>query len=98
MQLVQLVEDVEEEKVLTRQDEQPVANTAEYFPAAQLPVTADSPVVAQYEPAVQALHALSPADEAKVPSRQEVQTDADAAEYFPATQLPLTADSPEVAQ
>ncbi len=95
---MQLVEDVEEEKVLTGQDEQTDADAAEYFPEAQLPVTADSPVVAQYEPAVQAPHALSPADVAKVPSRQEEQTEADAAEYFPATQLPLTADSPEVAQ
>ncbi len=67
VQFVQLVEDVEEEKVLTGQDKQTDAEAAEYFPAAQLPVTADSPVVAQYEPAVQALHALSPADAAKVP-------------------------------
>ena len=47
---------------------------------------------------MQALHALNPADAAKVPTRHEEQTDADAAEYFPAMQLPVTADKPAVPQ
>ena len=85
-------------KVPIKQDEQTEADAAEYFPATQLPLTADSPVVAQYDPAEHAVQALNPADAAKVPIKQEEQTDTDAAEYFPATQLPLTADSPEVAQ
>ena len=105
----------EEEKDPARQEEQMVANAAEYIPAAQLPVTADKPAEAQDDPAVQALHALIPADaakepakqlvqldedamEEKVPTKQDEQTCAEAAEYFPAAQLPVTADSPVVAQ
>ena len=63
-----------------RQDEQTDAEEAEYFPAAQLPVTADNPVVAQYDPAVQAAHTLNPADAAKVPVEQLEQADEDADE------------------
>jgi len=84
--------------VLAGHGEQTVADAAEYFPAAQLSVTAESPAVAQYEPAVQALHALNPADAAKVPAKQDEQTDADEAEYFPAAQISVIADKPFVAQ
>ena len=73
-------------------------DTTAYLPAVHAPVTADSPEVAQYDPAEHIVHALKPAEAAKVPIKQDEQTEADAAEYFPATQLPLTADSPEVAQ
>jgi len=38
---------VVEEKVPAGQDEHTLAAEAEYFPATQLPVTADKPVVAQ---------------------------------------------------
>jgi len=64
-----------EVKVPTGQDEQTDAEVPEYVPAAQMPVTADNPVVAQYDPAVQALHTLSPADAAKLPVVQLVQLD-----------------------
>ncbi len=97
-QLVQLDEDAAELKVPNTQDEQTLAEAAEYFPAAQPPDNADSPVVAQYDPAEHAVHALNPADAAKWPIKQEEQTEADAAEYFPTAQPPVTADSPEVAQ
>ena len=60
-QLEQTEEDAVEVKVLARQDEQTVAEEAEYFPAAQLPVTADKPVVAQYDPVVHAEQLEEPA-------------------------------------
>ena len=72
----QLVAPALDAYVPSRQYEQTVADTLEYFPAAQIPVTADNPVVAQYEPAVQALHApLNPAAAANVPMEQLVQLD-----------------------
>jgi hypothetical protein len=46
-----------------RQLEQTEAEAAEYFPTAQLPVTAERPVVAQYDPAGQLVHALAEAAE-----------------------------------
>ena len=73
-------------------------DTTAYLPAVHAPLTAESPVVAQYDPAEHAVHALNPADAAKVPIKQDEQTEADAAEYFPTIQIPHTADSPEVAQ
>ena len=73
-------------------------DTTAYLPAVHAPLTAESPVVAQYDPAEHAVQVLNPADAAKVLIRQDEQTEADAAEYFPATQIPLNADSPEVAQ
>ncbi len=85
-------------KVPTKQDVQTEADAAEYFPATQLPVTEESPVLEQYEPAVQALHALNPAEAAKDPARQEEQMIAETAEYFPAAQLPVAADNPVIAQ
>ncbi len=87
-----------EVNVPTKQEEQIEADAAEYIPAVQLPVTDDNPAAAQYEPAEQAVHELNPADAAKLLIKQDEQTEADEAEYFPAMQLPLTADSPEVAQ
>jgi len=51
-QVEQLVVDAADEYVPVRQLEHTVAEAAEYFPAAQLPVTAVKPVVAQYDPAV----------------------------------------------
>jgi len=46
-QLEHLKEDNDAEKVPATQDEHSEADADEYCPAAQLPVTADSPVVAQ---------------------------------------------------
>ena len=43
-----------------RQDEHTVADAAEYVPTAQLPVTVDNPVVAQYDPAVHAEQLVDP--------------------------------------
>ena len=57
-QLEQVVDDAEAENFPTKHEEQTVADVAEYVPAAQLSVTAVSPVVAQYEPEGQALHEL----------------------------------------
>jgi len=51
------------------------AAATEYLPAAQLPVTADNPVVPQYDPAAQEVHTLNPADAAKVPLEQLEQLD-----------------------
>ncbi len=82
----------------TRHEEQTVADAAEYLPAAQFPVTNVSPVVAQYDPAKQAVHALDPVDATYVPVRQDEHTVADAAEYFPVAQRPVTAVSPVVEQ
>ncbi len=76
-QLVQLDEVAAELKVPITQDEQTLAEAAEYVPTAQPPVTADSPEVAQYDPAVQAEHELEPADAWKVPATHEVQLEAD---------------------
>ena len=39
---------------------QPVANEAEYWPAAHTPVTAARPATAQYEPAGHETHVLDP--------------------------------------
>jgi len=39
-----------------------VDDTAEYFPAAQAPVTALRPLVAQYEPPGHAVHVLDPVE------------------------------------
>ena len=72
---VQLSEPLDIAYLPPGQREHTVAEELEYDPAAQLPVTADKPVVAQYDPAVQALHTLNPADAAKVPVEQLVQLD-----------------------
>ncbi len=48
--------DEEAEYVPAKHAEQTLAPAAEYWPAAHTPVTADRPVVPQYEPAVQLVH------------------------------------------
>ena len=69
----------------TEQDVQTVAEENEYFPTAQLPVTADRPVVAQNDPALHVVHSLNPIDAAKVPVEQDVQVDKDADEVYEPT-------------
>jgi len=49
-------------KVPARHLEQTVDEKEEYDPAAHTPVTADNPVEAQYEPAVQEEHAEEPVE------------------------------------
>ena len=93
------LEDVEEEVYApTAHDEQTEADAAEYLPVTQLPVTADSPTVAQYEPAVHAVHALKPPVDAIVPMEHDEQTVAEATEYLPTAHAPVTTASPVVAQ
>jgi len=48
------------ENVPARHEVQSLAEAAEYLPTAQAPVTADRPVVAQYEPAEQELQLVEP--------------------------------------
>ena len=64
----------------TRQFVQKDDPAVEYEPAAQIPVTAVSPVVAQYDPAVQSLQSLNPVVAAKEPAEQLVQLDDDPVE------------------
>ena len=95
--------------------EQTVDEAIEYDPAEQDPVTAVRPIVAQYEPAVHAVHAVAPVETIKLPARQFEQLDedaefayvpdkhleqtlAEATEYDPAAQAPVTAVRPAVAQ
>ena len=79
------LEVVEEEvNVPTRQDEHTEADAAEYLPATQLPVTAESPTVAQYEPAVHAVHADDPEDAKNLPMVQLVHGELPVDEYWPA--------------
>jgi len=86
-QLEQVVDDAKAENFPTKHVEQTVADAAEYAPAAQLSVTADRPIVAQYDPAVQALHALNPVDAANEPLLQLEQLEDPAAdEKVPAMQ------------
>jgi len=78
------------------------------------PVTAERPVVAQYEPVGQAVQELEPTFATKVPAAQLVQVEADAtayvptrqdeqivadaAEYIPEMHVAITAERPVVAQ
>ena len=50
-QLVHTLDDEEAEYDPAAQEEHTVEDAIEYFPAAQTPVTAIRPVVAQYDPA-----------------------------------------------
>ncbi len=75
-----VLDPVEAKYVPARHEEQTVADAAEYVPAAQIPVTAESPVVAQYDPAAQAEHEVKPDEAAKVPVEQLVQLVCDAEE------------------
>ena len=66
------------------------------MPAAHTPVTLDSPVVAQYDPAGHGVHALAPALATKEPTPQLVHDEADMAEYVPTRQdEQVVADSAE---
>ncbi len=65
-----------------------------YWPARQA-LTALKPVDAQYDPEVQGAHELCPAFAWKVPAPQGEQEVAAAAAYWPATQTPPTAVSPD---
>jgi hypothetical protein len=96
-QLVQVDADAAE-YVATRQDEHADEDDAEYVPAAQTPVTAERPVVAQYDPPGHAVHALEPVLAKNVPVEQLVQTVAEAIEYLPTAQASVTAERPVVAQ
>ncbi len=58
----QLVVDGDAAYVPARQLAQTEADAAEYVPAAQAPVSAVWPVVAQYEPALHEVHAEKPVD------------------------------------
>ena len=70
----------------------------EYFPAAHDPVTAESPAVAQYEPALQESQPLEPVEDSNLPDGQDEQLDAPADEYLPTAHDPVTDDRPAVAQ
>jgi len=59
-QLEQLEVPVLDEYLPEMHDEQTVAEDAEYLPASQVPVTADNPIVAQYDPAVQEVQIVEP--------------------------------------
>ena len=73
--------------------EQTVDESTEYEPAAQAPVTALRPAVAQYEPAVHAEQAVTPVDAMKDPAIQLEQLDeGDEVENVPAKQLEQTVD------
>ena len=59
--------------VPARQLEQTEDDSIENEPAVQTPVTAVKPVVAQYDPPGQAVHALDPVEACKVPAGHAVQ-------------------------
>ena len=97
-QFEQLVEDADDEYVPDKQLEQTVEDATEYKPAEQAPVTAVSPVVAQYDPPVHAVQLEEPVLAWYDPTRQLEHTVADEAEYDPEEQLPVTAERFVVAQ
>jgi len=87
-QFEQLVEEADDEYVPDKQLEHIEEEATEYEPAAQAPVTAVIPVVAQYEPAVHAEHDVDPVDGINVPARQFEQLVEEADdEYVPDKQL-----------
>ena len=92
------MEDNDDEYLPVEQLEHTVAEAREYEPAAQVPVVAVKPAMAQYDPAVHDEQLEEPAVAWKCPARQLEHTVADAVEYLPATQAPVTAVSPVVAQ
>jgi len=55
-------------------------------------------VVAQYEPALQEVHAVEPVEAWKYPAPQLVQELAEETENVPAAHVPVTAERPVVAQ
>jgi len=70
------------------------ATAEEYEPAAQEPLANNSPEVTQKLPARQETQVPVPADGWKLPEAQSAHTSAPAAEYWPAAQVPDTADKP----
>ncbi len=60
MQALQTLNPADAAKVPDRHDEHTVADAAEYFPTAQLPVNADNPAIAQYDPAEQDMQLVDP--------------------------------------
>ncbi len=76
-QFAQLDADADE-YVPTRQEEHVVADAIAYLPATQAPVTAERPVVAQYDPAEQDTHEVEPVDAWKDPVAQLVQLEVEA--------------------
>ena len=97
-QLKQLDEDAEGENVPDKQLEQSVEETTENEPAAQAPVTAVRPAVAQYDPPGQLVHEDIPVVAAKNPAWQFEHSVAEEAEYLPTGQVPVIALRPEVKQ
>ena len=77
-------------------DERPVVD--EKRPAGQPPVTAERPVVAQYDPAEQASHPLEPVELSNVPVAHDEHELAPAVEYLPEVHGPVTSERPVVAQ
>jgi len=72
------------------------ADAAEYWPAGQTAVTADRPVVAQYDPAVHVAQEVDPVEARKDPERQLEQLVEDAeGEYVPAKQFEQVVDDAE---
>ena len=59
---MQLVDDADDEYFPDKQLEQTLAEAIEYDPAAQTPVTAVRPVVAQYDPPGQVVQVVDPVD------------------------------------
>jgi hypothetical protein len=97
-QFVQPVADEEDEYVPATQFEQIDADATEYDPAAQAPVTAVRPVVAQYDPALHSEQAVASGSAMKVPVRQLEHAVAATAEYDPVEHTAVTAVRPVVAQ
>ena len=62
------------------------------------PLTAERPVVAQYDPALQASQPLDPVEASNVPVAQLEHALAPAPEYFPVAHCAVTAERPVVAQ
>jgi len=96
--LEQLIDDAADEYDPDKQLEQTLEDVEEYKPAAQAPVTAVRPVVAQYEPPGHDVQLDEPAVTWKYPATQLEHTDEDEAENNPAEQLPVTTVRPAVAQ
>ena len=77
-------------------EERPVED--EKRPAGQPLVTAERPVVAQYEPALQESQLLEPVEGSNLPAGQDVHDEAPADEYLPTAHDPVTDDRPAVVQ
>ena len=62
MQALHSVNPADAAKVPKRHAEHTIAEEDEYAPVAQTPVTADNPVVAQYDPAVHVVQEVDPCE------------------------------------